>query len=100
MRSSSTRLADRPPLRLPGQDGQDSHDVVAELGHETREEARRRLVGALAVAEEDLGGEGDVGLGRGHLSGVGEAQHARRLCWATAVPIWPMEAPITAAGMW
>ena len=24
----------------------------------------------------------------------------RRLCWPMAVPIWPMEAPITAAGMW
>jgi hypothetical protein len=23
----------------------------------------------------------------------------RRLCWAMAVPIWPMDAPITAAGM-
>ena len=23
----------------------------------------------------------------------------RRLCWPIAVPIWPMEAPITAAGM-
>jgi hypothetical protein len=25
---------------------------------------------------------------------------ARRLCWPTAVPILPSEAPITAAGMW
>ena len=25
---------------------------------------------------------------------------ARRLCWASAVPICPIDAPITAAGMW
>ncbi len=25
---------------------------------------------------------------------------ARRLCWPTAVPICPMDAPMTAAGMW
>ena len=24
----------------------------------------------------------------------------RRLCWPMAVPSWPAEAPITAAGMW
>ena len=31
--------------------------------------------GALAAAGEDFGGEADVGLGRGHLAGVAEAQH-------------------------
>ena len=62
-------------LRLARQDGQHPHDMVAELGQVVLEEVSGRLVGALAVAGEDLGGEADVGLGRGHLAGVAEAQH-------------------------
>src|SRR6185369_13318064 len=61
-------------LRLAGQDGQYPHEVVAELGHVVLEEVPGGLCGALAAAGEDFGGEGDVGLGCGHLAGVAEAE--------------------------
>ena len=72
-RSAAARGSRR--LRLARQDGQDPHDVVAELGHVVLQEVPGRLVGDLTAPGEDLGGEGDVGLGCGHLPGVAEAQH-------------------------
>lgn len=74
--------------------------MVAELGHVVFEEVPGRLDGDLAAAGEDLGREADVGLGAVIWRALQKLSTARRLCWATAVPIWPIDAPITPAGMW
>src|SRR6478735_9421658 len=61
---------------VAGQHGEDAFDVVAELLHEVGEERRGRLVGDLAVVGDEPRPEGHVGLGRGHLAGVAEAEDA------------------------
>ena len=87
-------------VRRTREDRQYAGDMVTELGHEPAQKGGGLLVGDVVVAGEDVGRELDVGLGGGHLTGVAEAEDPRRLCWATAAPIWPIDAPVTAAGMW
>jgi hypothetical protein len=45
-----------------------------ELAHEVAQESRRRVVGDLTIGSEDLRCVTDVGLWRGHLTGVAEAE--------------------------
>ena len=46
----------------------------AELAHEVAQEGRRRVVGDLTGGRKDLRRVSDIGLRRGHLTGIAEAE--------------------------
>jgi hypothetical protein len=64
------------------------------------DERRRGLVADVAVVREQAGAELVQASGAVICRALQKLSTARRLCWATAVPICPNEAPITAAGRW
>ena len=75
-RTSPARVKPHAARSVTRQDGQHAGQVDPELLEVVGEEGRSGLVGNLTVAGEPLGRETDVCLGRGHLPGVAEAEHA------------------------
>src|SRR5688500_8650914 len=60
---------------LSRDDSEHSSQMGAELAHEVAQEGRRRVVSDLTIGCEDLRRVSDVGLRRGHLTGIAEAEH-------------------------
>jgi hypothetical protein len=95
----TVRIGRTGPSTLAGKDGQDADDEVLELVHEVAQELLRRLILDLILVVDEARGELDVGLGRAHLWELQKHRMLRRFCCATAVPILPGDAPITADGL-
>ena len=62
-----------------GQHGVDAYDETGELGHELTEEARRGVVGHLAVVGDEAWLKLDVGLDGVHEGRVAERQDAAQV---------------------